>query len=198
MSKSFNRSVKIVELKKGEALPKLKYSYVTSSYYDLSIHREAESWKIELALKPLESSLEKSFDSEFFREYVDEPRVFAAVLGDEHVGWVELGYHSWNSRMRVWEFLVRDDFRRKSVGTLLMNHAVEIAEERGARMLALEAQTYNATAINFYLRFGFELTGFDATAYSNEDIKKKEVRLEFGLPLQRVPTGNTDNRPDFK
>jgi hypothetical protein len=33
------------------------------------------------------------------------------------------------------------------------------------------------------LNFGFEFVGFDTAAYSNEDIEKKEVRLELGLKL---------------
>jgi len=99
------------------------------------------------------------------------------------VGWLELGYHKWNNRMRVCQFLVNKEFRRKGIGTLLMQKAVGVSKRRGARMLILETQTCNVPAINFYLKFGFELIGFDATHYSNEDIGRKEVRLEFGLKL---------------
>lgn len=85
--------------------------------------------------------------------------------------------------MRVWEFLVEQEFRRRGIGILLMEYAVRIAKEKGARALVLETQSCNVPAICFYLRFGFELIGFDVTAYSNEDIEKKEVRLELGLKL---------------
>jgi len=179
-----SQEVKIVELKKGDAaLPKLKYKYTASSYYDLTIHRESKSWKIELVLKPLEKTLEKSSESEFFQPYIEEPRAFAAEINGVHVGWIEVGYEKWNKRMRVWEFLVREDFRRKEIGTLLMKHAVKLAKEKGARMLVLETQSCNVSAIDFYLKFGFELIGFDVAAYSNEDVEKKEVRLEMGLKV---------------
>jgi ribosomal protein S18 acetylase RimI-like enzyme len=85
--------------------------------------------------------------------------------------------------MRVYQFLVNKEFRRKGIGTLLMQKAVEASKTRGARMLILETQTCNVPAISFYLKSGFELIGFDATHYSNEDIERKEVRLEFGLRL---------------
>jgi ribosomal protein S18 acetylase RimI-like enzyme len=85
--------------------------------------------------------------------------------------------------MRIWEFLVAEAMRKQGIGTLLMNQAVKTAKERGARMLVLETQTNNETAIGFYLNFGFELVGFDLAAYSNEDPKKREVRLELGLKL---------------
>jgi ribosomal protein S18 acetylase RimI-like enzyme len=85
--------------------------------------------------------------------------------------------------MRVWELSVDENHRRKGLGTLLMNHAVKVAKERGVRMLVLETQSCNVPAISFYLKFGFVLVGLDVAAYSNEDIERKEVRLEFGLKL---------------
>ncbi len=50
-------------------------------------------------------------------------------------------------------------------------------------MLVLETQSCNAPAIDFYVKNGFILIGFDSTAYSNEDVVKKEVRIEMGLAL---------------
>jgi ribosomal protein S18 acetylase RimI-like enzyme len=176
--------MKIAELVKSDAYPeRLISGYSTSSYYDLSICRDVGFWKMELTLKPLEEVREKTFEDRLFEDHVEEPRVFAAFVNNKQVGWIELGFHKWNNRMRVWEFLVEEEFRQRGIGTLLMKHAVKIAKEKGARMLVLETQTCNVPAMSFYLKFGFELIGFDATAYSNEDIEKKEVRLELGLRL---------------
>jgi ribosomal protein S18 acetylase RimI-like enzyme len=174
----------IVELAKSDVyLSKLRSKYLTSEYYDLSVSREFGRWRIELTLKPLEKTIEKDYQGKLFEDHVEEPRVFAAVLDYKQVGWIELGYHKWNNRMRLWEFLVEEEFRRRGIGTLLLKHAVKISKEKGARMLVLETQTCDVTAINFYVKFGFELIGFDTTAYSNEDVEKKEVRLELGLKL---------------
>jgi len=176
--------ISIRELTQDDASrPRLHYEYLTTSYYDLSIRKEAESWRIELSLKLLEKPLVKSFEQELFAEYVEEPAVFEALLDGERVGWIELGFQKWNNRMRVWEFLVREGFRRRGIGTFMMRHAVQVAKERGARMLVLETQTCNVPAISFYLKQGFELIGFDCAGYSNEDIQRKEVRLEMGLRL---------------
>jgi len=54
-----------------------------------------------LTLKPLGKTLEEKHESKLFREYVEEPRVFVAELDGEQVGWIEIGYHKWNDRMRV-------------------------------------------------------------------------------------------------
>ncbi len=85
--------------------------------------------------------------------------------------------------MRVWEFLVKEEFRRMGIGDMLMGLAAKAAKEKGARMLVLETQSCNVPAIAFYLKQGFDLIGFDSAAYSNEDVKRQEVRLEMGLPL---------------
>jgi len=175
-------SIRIVELSKPEAylrmLPKSRFS--TSEYYDLSVQHEPKCWRISLTRKTFEKLLEKEYEGRLFEDHVEEPRVFAALLGDKEVGWIELGYSKWNNRMRVWEFLVEEEFRRRGIGTLLMKKALKIAEDRGARMLVLETQTNLAPAIDFYEAFGFEFIGFDTAAYSNDDVDKKEVRLELG------------------
>jgi ribosomal protein S18 acetylase RimI-like enzyme len=177
-------NVEIVELEKNEAyLSELKSDYSKVHYYDVSVIGDVEKWRIDLALKPFEGAMTKDYKGRLFEDHVQEPRVFVAVVNGRHVGWIELGYEKWNNRMRVWEFLVDREFRRKGIGTFLMNHALEIAKAKGARMLVLETQTDNVSAIAFYLRFGFRFVGLDTAAYSNEDIQKKEVRLELGLKL---------------
>jgi ribosomal protein S18 acetylase RimI-like enzyme len=184
MNSDIQEKTEIVELYKDDkCLPVLKGKYVTASYYDLFIKCEKEIWRIELSLKPFEKPVEENYEGRFFETHIEEPRVFAAVLDGQQVGWIELGYEKWNNRMRVWEFLVREQFRRKGIGTTLMRHGVEIARNKAARMLVLETQSCDIPAIKFYIRQGFRLIGFDLAAYSNEDIKRKEVRLEFGLML---------------
>jgi len=89
-------------------------------------------------LKPFEKSLEKMYNGVLFEKHVEEPRVFAAVLGEDQIGWIELGYEKWNNRMRIWEFLVKEEFRRMGIGSLLMSVGRRISKEKGARMLVLE------------------------------------------------------------
>jgi ribosomal protein S18 acetylase RimI-like enzyme len=187
-------NITVVELAKNDAyLREIGSKYSTSHYYDVSVCRESGSWRIDLTRKAFDNTLDKNYHGKLFEDHIEEPRVFAAVLGNRQVGWIELGYDRWNNRMRVWEFLVEEEFRRQGIGTILMNHAVKIAKEKGARMLVLETQTNNASAIDFYLKFGFDLIGFDTVAYSNEDIAKKEVRLELGLKLRSEAAASTDS-----
>ena len=175
--------MRIIELVKQDShLRELESRYFTTHYYDISVDHGTGSCRILLVRKAFDATLEKNYRGRLFEDHIVEPKVFAVVLdGSKEIGWIELGYEKWNNRMRVWEFLVENGFRRRGVGTLMMNHAVKIAGERGARMLVLETQTNNADAIDFYLGYGFDLIGFDIASYSNEDIEKKEVRIELGM-----------------
>jgi len=176
--------IAIVEIMKNDAyLKEIRSKYTIDDYYDISIFPRKASWTIELTRKMAGERVERDYHGRLFEEQINEPRVFAAKFDGIEIGWIELGYEKWNNRMRVWEFLIEEKYRRQGIGALLMNKAVEIGKNRGARMLILETQTNNLNAIDFYLNFGFELIGFDIAAYSNQDIDKKEVRLELGLKL---------------
>lgn len=178
------RGLSIIELTKHDSyLREIGSLYSTTHYYDVSINDEPESWEIFLVRKAFDKTEEKNYHGRLFEDHIEEPRAFAIVSNNKQVGWIELGYERWNNRMRVWEFLVEKEHRRKGIGTLLMNHAVKITKERGARMLVPETQTNVGGAIDFYLSYGFELIGLDIAAYSNQDIEKKEVRLELGLKI---------------
>ena len=175
---------KIIELFKSHTpLPRLKYEYTTNQHHQLQISHTKKSWTANLTLTSLPEPVKKQFEDELFADHVGEPRAFAALLKEEQIGWIELGYHKWNNRMRIWELLVKKEHRGKGIGTQLMKHAIKLTKEKGARMLVLETQSCNVKAIQFYLKHGFQLIGFDTAAYSNEDIDKGEVRLELGLKL---------------
>jgi ribosomal protein S18 acetylase RimI-like enzyme len=175
---------KITELLKSNApFPKLEYEYTTNQHYKVQISHTHKSWTAKLVLTPLLEPAQKRFEEQLFAEHVEEPRAFTAIHNGEQIGWIQLGYEKWNNRMRVWELLIKKEHRRKGTGTQLMQHAIKLAKERGARMLVLETQSCNTKAIRFYLKHGYELIGFDTAAYSNQDIEKSEVRLELGLKL---------------
>ena len=73
--------------------------------------------------------------------------------------------------------------RSKGVGTALMNTILKAAEATGARMIVLETQSCNESAVAFYKKNGFDIIGFDLYSYSNTDPENHEVRIEMGKKL---------------
>ena len=74
-----------------------------------------------------------------------------------------------------------------SIGKQLMDKAKEVAARQQRRAVMLETQSCNTNAIGFYLHEGFELIGFDTCCYTNDDIGKKEVRLNLGYFFHKEP-----------
>lgn len=75
--------------------------------------------------------------------------------------------------------LILDKCRGKDYGTLLINQAKEIAEKEEFREIILETQSCNSKAVEFYTKDGFKINGIDFSSYTNNDVEKKEVRLEM-------------------
>ncbi len=184
MAHVFFRTMELREIQKEDAShPKLVYAYRAESHYALKVSRRKHGWSVHLELERLPAPIEKRSEGALFAPHIDEPRAFVARVGGEEAGWLELGYDSWNNRARIWELIVLEQFRGQGVGRALIDKAIDIARARGARMLVLETQSCNVSAIGFYLSKGFTLIGFDSAAYTNEDVERGEVRLELGMGL---------------
>lgn len=127
----------------------------------------------------------KSFDDEFFGEWLEEPTAFGAFEGERLLGYVEGAPEGWNNRYRISNICIfEENARGKGLGTLLMQAIQRAAEAAGARMIVLETQTCNENAIAFYKRNGFSIIGFDLYSYSNDDPERHEVRIEMGKKLK--------------
>lgn len=161
----------------------LTFRYRTEYYYEIDCQEKEDGFTFALNRRPFPSPVEKSFTDALLEPWLEEPRVLAAIEAGEELGYLELSHETWNNRMRVSNLWVAERFRRDGVGTALMGKALAEARAAGARALVLETQSCNHPAICFYRKLGFSLIGFDLTAYSQTDVEKKEVRLEFARPV---------------
>ena len=155
--------------------------YRTKGYYDICAAEDG----FRLRYVPLGAPMVKSFDDEFFGEWLEEPVAFGAFEGERLLGYVEGAPEGWNNRYRISNICIFDRAARgKGVGTRLMQTIEAAARACGARMLVLETQTCNENAIAFYRKNGFSVIGFDLYAYTNDDPERREVRLEMGKKLE--------------
>lgn len=161
----------------------LLFRYQTEYYYDVERREEADGFAFLLRRRAFPAPVEKQFTDQLLEPWLEEPRVFAAEENGREAGILELSHERWNNRMRVSNLWVAEDCRRAGVGTALMARAMEEARAAGARALVLETQSCNHPAICFYRKMGFSLIGLDLTAYSQRDVEKREVRLEFARPV---------------
>ena len=154
--------------------------YQTHGYYDIC----ATETGFQMHYVPLPEPVEKSFDDEFFGEWLESPVAFGAFEGETLIGYVEGSMETWNNRFRISNICVFDRAQRSNgVGSRLMETIQKEAVASGARMMVLETQSCNENAIAFYRKNGFTVIGFDLYAYTNADPERHEVRLEMGKKL---------------
>lgn len=159
---------------------KFTMRYATSGYYDI---RRTETG-FQVAYERFEQPAEKSFEDEMLSEWLENPVAYGAMEAGQLIGYAEGTLETWNNRYRISNIGVFDPaHRQRGIGTALMNVMLQEAKASGARMVVLETQTCNETAIAFYRKHGFEVIGFDLFAYTNDDAARHEIRLEMGRML---------------
>ncbi len=163
--------------------------YTTEQYYDVKIQRDSGCFHIDLRKEKLTNPIshypeEYDFPDKLYQEHWEKAYAWGIVEEiegkQELAACIETCPEDWSNRLMVTELWVHEKLRRKGIGHALMEIAKQQANLEHRRAIILETQSCNVPAISFYLKEGFELIGFDSCCYSNNDIDRKEVRLDMG------------------
>ena len=171
--------MEIVQVKEEYKGKEIVFRYTSEYYYE--VYRE--DFSVRFVRTPFGQEVHKEFKSTLLEDWLENPELYVIKEKDEMIGFIEISLESWNRRLRISNIWVDDSRRHQGLGSRLMNKAMERAKVLGARALVLETQSCNDKAISFYKKHGFTMIGFDLISYSNEDINKKEVRIEMGKCL---------------
>ncbi|MBR4289442.1 MAG: GNAT family N-acetyltransferase [Oscillospiraceae bacterium] len=160
---------------------KLTFSYCTDRCY----HVNATDLGMTLEERKFPTVQEKQFTDELFGDWLEKPVALGAFDGDTLAGVIEGSAESWHNVFRISNILVMEPYRGKGIGRELMNRMLEYARSiPNCRGTILETQSCNYPAISFYRKQGFALSRIDLREYSNEDVQRNEVRLDFFLPFK--------------
>ncbi len=170
---------------KGTPVP---LTYSNDSYYDLEISPLTEKGCTVSLVRKTSGLFSRDHNDTLYQEYWENAEAYGVVSEQgEMLACIEVCPEEWSNRLLVTELWVAEEIRGQGVGKRLMDRAKEIARSQKRRAVMLETQTCNTNAIGFYLHEGFELIGLDTCCYTNDDIGKKEVRLNLGYFFHREP-----------
>lgn len=158
--------------------------YTSEVYYDVRIHDTRQGFSVDFVRMPFPSVQHKKLTGTLYEKHWELPEPYGIFDEGKLVSVLEVSPERWNNRLRVTHIWVHPDYRRQGLGVEMIEKAKRLAAARGFRAVVLETQSSNAGAITFYFSQGFVLAGLDAYAYSNEDIERKEVRVEM---VYRMP-----------
>lgn len=186
---------------KGTVLP---ITYTTDEYYDVSLDKKKNGYEIKIEKKDLSepvtrSSIKDNESDQLYADYFENAFAWGMLREGLLVAAIETAPEPWSDRLRITELWVADEFQSKGIDHALIEIAKEQARHEWHRAIVLETQSSNVKAIEFYQHEKFDLIGFDTCSYTNDDIKRKEVRLEFGFLLEKkgkVNREDLDIRPE--
>jgi ribosomal-protein-alanine N-acetyltransferase len=101
-----------------------------------------------------------------YEESVNPTAVFLVAKEEDRV----IGYIGSNNilgEVFITNVAVLPDYRRKGVGSALLDGLIDICRENGALYLTLEVRKSNISAINLYEKKGFSSVGQRKNFYSN-------------------------------
>jgi len=163
----------------------LPFHYISHNYYDVELNRSGDGFRVSILKKPFDTPYEhkpKEFDK-LFQPWWEDVKAWGILEDGRLVAAIETAVEGWNNRLMVTELWIDAAYRRQGIATALMDIAMQRAREEKRRALVLETQSCNEGAIAFYLAYGLTLFGFDAHAYRNDDLERREVRINMGMRL---------------
>lgn len=163
--------------------------FVTREIYEVSKEEKDDEINISLKLKRLEEPLIKEWpyiekDIVWYNEIIMQELSLGAYDNEKLIGVLIVEKREWNNSLWVADIAIAQEYRRKGIGSLLMDNLFKLARVKQVRIIGLETQSTNLPAILFYRRNGFELDGVDLSLYTNNDIENKEVALYMKKKIQ--------------
>lgn len=95
----------------------------------------------------------KKFKDEDYTTLIAEDR-------NKPVGFCTSAKKKWNNTVYIEMLMLEERYRSKGLGTKLLNEVKKFSKRNKARRLFIDVGTDNTRAIEFYLKNGFEVSGF--------------------------------------
>jgi ribosomal protein S18 acetylase RimI-like enzyme len=164
----------------------LAFHYLSHHYYDVEILHSGDDFHVSFVKKKFDAPYEHMPDDtdKLFQLWWDDIKAWGIVEDGQLIAVIETAVEEWSNRLRVTELWIYDAYRCLGIGTALMDRAAKRARDEKRWALMLETQSCNENAIAFHLAYGFALIGFNSCEYRNDDLARKEVRMEMGRLLE--------------
>lgn len=147
------------------ALTEVDNSFTTGTVYQVTAGQAGFT----LQETRLDAPLRKVYPDDEWAEDADDDAgtaVEVALDGTSVCGGVVFEAVHWNRRLVIHDLRVAAAYRRRGIGSRLLERACTYGRERGLSTAWLEVTNVNAPAVRSYLRSGFTFCGLDTTLYT--------------------------------
>lgn len=151
----------------------LDHSYHTEYVWQMDVRDEGDDLNVRFRLVRLPRSAHVGYprDPEKLLQVWDRRECFLVAVADDVVlGYVNMHVDGLNEKGWIQDVVVGAPFRRRRVGSALVEQAARWAALRSIRTLMLEMHTKNYPAIQFARQLGYVFCGFNDRYYPSKDI----------------------------
>jgi len=108
---------------------------------------------------------EKEAFSKSYLKYLllNFPDFFIVAEKNDILGYISASVE--NTACHILSIAVIPEYRRKGIGSMLLNYLIKIAKEKGLNSIILEVKENNMPAINLYKKFNFKQIGYRKNYY---------------------------------
>ncbi len=156
-----------------EACLVLERGFVTDHVWQMDMREEGDDINIRFRVVRLPREMHVDYPrdrAELLRSWRTRDCFLVAAADDVLLGFVNLRVDADGTRGWIRDLVVSEPFRRRRIGSALLEQASRWAALHQIRQLTLEMQTKNYPAIRFARARGFAFCGFNDRYYANRDI----------------------------
>lgn len=161
----------------------LDHGYETDQVWQMTIQNESSAWRVLFRTERLPRTVEvaQQGDAERMTRVLAARQGFFVACAKEDgsiLGYALASCDSVTGHSVVYDLVVGQAFRRRKIGTRLLNVVRRWAVERQAVQLYLHVQTRNFPAIQFCQRQGLSFCG-----YNDQYFQAGDIAVSFGQSL---------------
>jgi len=149
------------------------HSVTSESVWQLELRRETGQVISAFREVRLPRSIVVSYPHNPFslaEDWVLKSMMYTAIIDNDPVGYICMLERGTASVVWVTDLVVDMNYRRKGVGSTLLNAAQDWATSRSHRRMIFELQSKNLPAIRLAQKFGYEFCGYNDHYYLNQDV----------------------------
>jgi ribosomal protein S18 acetylase RimI-like enzyme len=134
---------------------------------DLAAKTFTETFGYSFTPEELETQLKETRSEEYFRSVIGKDTILLAIQGERLAGYVQLsdlkvevqGIEPSPNDQAINAIYIHSDFQGQGIGKTLMDAAFDHPRFQKADNIFIDVWDENKTAVQFYLKYGFEVVG---------------------------------------
>jgi ribosomal protein S18 acetylase RimI-like enzyme len=151
----------------------IDHSYHTDHVWQMDLQEENNEWRTTFRTIRLPRSMRVEYPyllTKTLKVAYKNHLFFTARINNEIAGYCNFVINPFSESVNFTDLIVKRRFRRKGVGSKLLSTVLKWIDSKNINHAQSILQSKNFPAIQLFLQFGFEYSGYNDKYFANQDI----------------------------